>query len=130
MEMGTLLLCEHIYALVNLLLICEGTVVSTHFQVCFLANLLYFSDCLTVFILVISDRQLDSSIIFLARSAKSWEWSSYDRIWFPGPYKQEIIIFIYMYYISSVIFLARLLKTGRGPAMTVYGSLGPINKKS
>jgi hypothetical protein len=107
--MRTLLLCEHIYALVNLLLICEGTVVSTHFQVCFLANLLYFSDCLTVFILVISDRQLDSSVIFLARSAKSWEWSSYDRIWwFPGPYKQEIIIFIYMYYISYSMNLAAL----------------------
>jgi hypothetical protein len=51
---------------------------------------------------------LGSSVIFLARSAKIWVWSSYDRIWFPGPYKQEIIIFIYMYYISCSMELATL----------------------
>jgi hypothetical protein len=35
MELRTSLLCEHTYAFVNSLLICEGSVVLTHFEVCF-----------------------------------------------------------------------------------------------
>jgi hypothetical protein len=37
---------------------------------------------------------LSSPLIMMIAALFLIQWSSYDRIWFPGPYKQEILILI------------------------------------